>query len=125
MSRQLTWLWGGVSVLLVALSPWADGFASALWGCVFKGFTGFACPTCGTARAALALARFDVAGALTSFPLQSLGWIFVVGGGLLCLVAVSFGRTPPAFPKSLSPATRVAVVAAVALNWAYSIATGV
>lgn len=125
MSRQLAWLWGVVAMLLVAASPWAELVAGSLWPCTFKSVTGFACPSCGTVRAALALARLDFTTALTSFPLQSVGWILLIGGGFASLLAVVCGTTLPGFPKVLSIPARVGIAAAVAANWAYCVATGV
>lgn len=125
MNRQIALWWGVVSVALVALSPLAPLAASGLWVCAFKSFTGFACPTCGTARAALALARLDFVGALTHYPLPTLAWIAFIAGGLLALVTVLVGRTPPPIPNRLPVWAKVSLVAALLVNWAYSIATGV
>lgn len=119
------WVWGGVAVLLVALSPWASTLADHLWGCTFKEFTGYACPTCGTARAAVALAKLDVVHAFTSYPLPSLAWTAFIGGGFMSLGALLLGRTPIAIPTSLSVPVRVAIVAAIIANWVFSMATGV
>lgn len=125
MRRQIALLWGGVAVLFLALSPWASKLAGGLWGCTFKSLTGFACPTCGTTRAALALARFDFQTAITHYPLPTLGWVVFLGGGLVVGFMALAGRTPPAIPTRLPAWTRVTVAAALLLNWAYSIATGV
>ena len=112
-------------MLLVALSPWAGRVDALLWGCAFKHLTGVACPTCGTTRAAMALARLDVITAFTHYPLAALGWSVLIGGGLVALGLTLAGRTPPAIPTRLSPAGRVALVAVILANWVYSIATGV
>jgi len=125
VSRQLALLWGAVAAVLVAASPWASFAADALWECTFKNWTGIPCPTCGTARAALALARFDVLAALSRYPLPTIAWIFLIGGGVYVGVMALFGRTPPAIPGRLPVWGRAAVVAAVFANWMYSIATGV
>ena len=125
MSRQLALLWGAVASLLLAVSPWAAFAGEALWECTFKNWTGIPCPTCGTARAALALAHFDFLGALGRYPLPTLAWIFLLVGGLYTGAMALSGRTPPAFPKSLPVWARAGLVAAVLTNWIYSIATGV
>jgi hypothetical protein len=125
MSRQLALLWGGVAGALVALSPLASRMAGAAWPCAFKSLTGIACPTCGTTRAALALAKLDFAGALTRYPLPAAGWIVFIAGGLAAAMLALAGRTPPAIPRSLPLRLRVGLVAVVLANWAYSIATGV
>lgn len=125
MNRQMALWWGGVSVALIALSPLAPRLADGLWSCLFKSLTGLACPTCGTGRAALALARLDVVEALARYPLPTLGWIVVIGGGLVSLGMALLGRTPPAISTRLPIWARVSALAALVLNWAYSIATGV
>lgn len=124
MSRQVAYVWGGVVLALIVASPWGEALSSGLWPCTFKSLTGFACPTCGTTRAALLLARFDVVGALTQYPLAALGWMGFVLGGLYSLAATLVGKTPPPIPTSLPPWARVGVVAAIAVNWVYLIATG-
>jgi hypothetical protein len=125
VSRQLAFLWGSVSLVLVGASPWAPLAGDALWSCTFKSWTGIPCPTCGTARAALALARLDVLGAFTRYPLPTIAWIFLIGGGFCAGAMALLGRTPPAIPSRLPAWGRAAVVAAVLANWMYSIATGV
>ncbi len=125
MSRQLALLWGAVAAVLLAASPWASLAGDALWDCTFKSWTGIPCPTCGTARAALALARFDVLGALGRYPLPTIAWIFLLVGGLGVGAMALLRRTPPPIPSQLPVWGRVAVVAAVLANWMYSIATGV
>ncbi len=125
MSRQLALLWGAVAGVLVAASPWASVFGDALWECAFKSWTGIPCPTCGTARAAVALARLDVLEALSRYPLPALAWIFLLAGGLAAAAMALLGRQPPPIPSRIPVWGRVAIVAAVLGNWMYSIATGV
>jgi Protein of unknown function (DUF2752) len=125
VSRQLALLWGAVAGTLLAASPWAPALGGALWECTFKSWTGIPCPTCGTARAALALARLDVLEAVTRYPLPAIGWIVLLAGGLVAAAMALLGREPPSIPNRLPVWGRVAVVAAVLGNWAYSIVTGV
>jgi hypothetical protein len=125
VNRQIAFLWGGVALALVCLSPWAAPLQQSLWVCAFKSLTGLPCPTCGTVRAAVALAGFDVLGALRSYPLPALGWIVFIGGGLTAGALELCGRTPPPIPNRLPTWAKLAVVGAVFANWMYSIATGV
>ncbi len=125
MSRPIALVWGSVSLLLVGASPWASLAEGALWECTFKSWTGIPCPTCGTARAALALANLDVFGAFTRYPLPTVAWMFLIAGGLVAGAMALLGRTPPGIPSRLPVWGRAAIVSAVVANWMYSIATGV
>jgi Protein of unknown function (DUF2752) len=122
--RKLAVLWSAAAAGLVLLSPLAPGIASGFWGCPFKRLTGFACPFCGTTRAALALAKLDVAGAFVHYPLPTLAWILFLAGGFAA-GWLAWRRRPLPGPGPLPKWLKVGIGAAVALNWGYSIATGV
>ncbi len=109
---------------MILLSPFAPAFASGLWGCPFKSLTGIPCPSCGTGRAALALARLDPIHALVHYPLPALVWmVFIVGG--LAAGWRAWRHQPLPRVRRLPVWARIGLVAGVAANWAYSIATGV
>ena len=122
--RQLGFFWGSVAASLVALSPWAERLGAGLWPCPLKTLAGFACPSCGATRAALALARFDFAAALAVNPLAALAWSVLVGGGLVAGLAAIAGRGVPEPPRSLPLALRLAVLGVVAVNWLYVLRAG-
>lgn len=124
MDRQLGILWAGVVLALLVLAPLAPLVAAQLWSCPFKTLTGIPCPTCGTTRAALALARLDVLDALVRYPLQTVGWVLFMAGGVGAGWLAWRNRPLPAL-KPWPLWARVGVVGAVLANWIYSIATGV
>ena len=123
--RQLGLLWGAVASSLILLSPLAPRLAAGLWSCPWKELTGWACPGCGTTRAALALSQFDPMHALTHYPLPTLAWMLLIVGGLVAGGLALLGKPLPRWPRSLPVRMRIGLVAAVLLNWGYSIATGV
>lgn len=112
-----------MALALVALAPWGPALARALPLCPVKSLTGWPCPGCGSARAALALAGFDPAGALAANPLAALAWALLVVGGLAAGL-LSFLRPLPAEPRALPAAARWALVLAFAANWAYLVWAG-
>ena len=122
--RQLGFLWGAVALSLIALSPLAPRIAGGLWSCPFKGIFGIPCPSCGTGRAALALASFDPLHALAHYPLPALAWIAFIAGGLAA-GWYAWQRKPLPRIRRLPVWVRIGIVVAVAANWAFSIATGV
>jgi hypothetical protein len=93
--------------------------------CVFKAVTGVPCMTCGTTRALALLARLDLAGALSMNPLAAAGVMLLGPWAAADLVLLPSGR---AVVLDLSPAAarvaRIAVVAAVLVNWAWLVAAG-
>lgn len=123
--RQLRIFWAGVALGLLLLAPFGGHFTRLLFACPFKSLTGYPCPTCGVTRSALALSHFDFAGALLHYPLATLAWLFLIGGGLLAGLSVLLGIPLPPPPQRLRPWQRWTLMAAVLANWAYSIATGV
>lgn len=123
--RQLGFLWGGVSALLLALSPLAPRLAGALPPCLFKTITGIPCPTCGTTRAAVALAGFDPLYALLHYPLPTLGWLAFFGGGFAAFSLALAGQPLPRLPRKLPVGVRLAVLGVLLAGWFYAIATGV
>lgn len=123
--REFRILWGVVALCLLAIAPLGSHFTRYLFSCPFRGLTGIPCPGCGTTRAALALAQFDFLGALVRFPLPTLAWIFLIGGGLLAGLSVLLKIDVPEPPRTLNNWQIAAFVAVVLANWIYSIATGV
>ena len=110
-------------MLAAAAAPLAATLADYVPACLFKTWTGFPCPLCGTTRAAVVLAGLDFAEAFARYPLQSTFWIAAIGGGFVAGTAALLGRPLPRrpFPRW----AWALVAAAVVLNWIYSMVTGV
>lgn len=123
--RQLGFLWGGAALALLAAAPFGPRLAAALPPCPVKALLGIPCPSCGTARAALALARLDFAAALGWNPLAALGWIALIGGGLAAGGWALAGHELPESPRELPWVARLAAVALLLANWAYLYSRGV
>jgi hypothetical protein len=107
-----------VALAAVSLAPFATQLATGLPRCLFRDLTGLPCPTCGTAHAALALARLDLPAAFASNPLATLGALVFLLGGVAAAAASLAGR-PLREPRLSGPAPRLAAFLAVTANWAW------
>jgi hypothetical protein len=123
--RQLGLLWGAVAVLLVLVSPLAERLASSLPACPIKAVAGLPCLTCGSTRAALALVRLDVLAAIAVNPVAAMGWLILVGGGLIAGGAALLGRPVGEPDWRMSTGWRLALVLVLLANWLYLIGTGI
>jgi hypothetical protein len=88
-----------------------------------KALAGIPCPACGSGRAILALARFDIPAAFVSNPLFSLAALAFLGGGLAALGLALSGRGVPE-PRTLPVALRVSLLLALASNWTWLLLDG-
>ena len=86
--------------------------------------TGLPCATCGTTRAALALADFQFVEALRLYPLPALGWMAFIAGGLVAGLWSFTDRPLPGLPRRLSLLTRLSIVGAVLAYWIFAVRTG-
>ena len=116
--RRLGLIWGAVALAAAVLAHLATPLAPLLPGCLFRELTGLPCPTCGTAHAALALARLDLPHAIAFNPLATLGALLFLVGGFVAAVASLAGR-PLTEPRLSGRAPRSAALLAVAANWGW------
>ena len=94
--------------------------------CIFKGVTYVPCPGCGLTRAALALTRGDLGGALRLNPLSVLVWAWVATSWVWIAVDVVRGSDTywPLYRRRWARWAMWAAVAVIAANWAWSIYKG-
>ena len=124
-------LWGSVATTLLMLAAAVfylrPEMVHALPGCIFKGLTGAACPSCGMTRALLALAAGDLLAALRWNPLVA------VGAGLAALYipyawGVILGWVRPLrtgwLTAPMPPGVRWSIGVILAANWIYLLAVG-
>jgi hypothetical protein len=123
--RALAWVLAAGALSAVALAPVLPVLARLAPACPFHALTGVPCPGCGTTRAALAFFRGDVAAALAWNPLAATALAAGVLGGLLAPLWVALGGPLPGLAPVLPARTRLALVALLALNWAYLVWRGV
>jgi hypothetical protein len=112
------------SLSAAVLAPWAPLFARLLPACPLHAWTGLPCPGCGATRAALALTRGDLAGALAHNPLVALGLVGLLGAGALAPLWVwARGPLPVAHgvPANLLRAT---IAGTLLANWLWLLARG-
>lgn len=89
--------------------------------CVFKAFTGFPCPTCGTTRSLVHLAKGDLLGSLLMNPAFALGMALAILWFIYSAIIVLFdaSRFTLSLSRPESNAVRIAVLAFLLLNWYY------
>ncbi|MFN0152360.1 MAG: DUF2752 domain-containing protein [bacterium] len=122
--RGFALFWGASAIATLALAPFGSRLAEAALACPFKVVAHAPCPTCGTLRAAVALARLDPVAAIRVSPLAAIAWIVFIAGGLAAGALAVAGRGLPEPPSRLPLAARAVIVAAILANWAFLIATG-
>jgi hypothetical protein len=123
--RALAWVLAMGAGSVVALAPVLPALARFVPACPFHALTGVPCPGCGVTRAALAFFRGDLAAAFGWNPLAAAALVAGLAAGALAPVWVALGGPLPALAPVLPVRTRVAIVAALLLNWAYLVWRGV
>jgi hypothetical protein len=101
------------ALLVVASVVMPRGAAGVATVCAFKRVTGVPCATCGSTRAAAALVRGDVVGALTLNP-----WVTVVVVGVPVWMLARRTREP-VWAWTHSRAVWAVMGTGLAVNWVY------
>ena len=125
IDHEALWLTvGGASLCLLGVALATPGIQ--LPRCMLKTLTGLPCPTCGVTRMVIALSRGQIAHGLFLNPLATVA----AGVALMYLIyaaavlAFRLPRLRPLVTPAGARAIRVVSVAAIAINWAWLIATG-
>jgi hypothetical protein len=121
--RQIAALWGVLAVSSLLLRPLWLALAPALPPCPFRALTGIPCLSCGTTRAALAVLHGDIVNALAINPLATLAGAGFIVGGLAAPMWTSLSLPLPRIAAPPPRALRIALVAALLLDWAWVIAS--
>lgn len=111
----------GAGALLALTTPYWPLLASLLPPCPFRTLTGIPCPTCGSTRALLALARGHLLEALASNPLLTAGAGAIPAALGFWAVLFALGKPLPRQVKALESRwpswLRSAVLLALLANW--------
>lgn len=113
-------LWVGAALAVLAARPWVASAAAALGpACPFRHLTGIPCATCGSTRAAVALAEGRWLDSLAANPLAVGAAVTLVAGGLLAPLWLAAVRRVPAVPRALPLGWRLALGGALVGNWLF------
>ena len=115
-------LYGGIAFLVLLFAWFPPGFA-CLPSCVFKGLTGFPCPTCGATRSIMHLAHGGGVAALAMNPLIAISFIAAILYLLYSLItlAACAPRVHIALTDTEKNTVRIGAIGLVLINWTYLI----
>jgi hypothetical protein len=118
-------IFGGIGVAVAAVVGLLGLDRLPLTFCVFKGLTGWPCPTCGSTRAAALLFHLDPAGALAMNPFTTLIAVIIAAWAAVDLLLLPRRR---ALRVEVSPKAarwlRIAAFVGFFLNWVYLLIAG-
>ena len=123
--RRIAWLWALCAVSAVALGPLWLALTPLAPACPWHRLTGFACPGCGTTRAALRLLSLDLPGSFAMNPLACAAALGFLAGGVLAPAWLALGGAVPEPSPGPKWGWGIALVVVLGLNWAWLVATGV
>jgi hypothetical protein len=118
-------IFGGIGLAVAAVVGLVGLDRLPIAFCVFKGLTGWPCPTCGSTRAVGRLFGFDLAEALAMNPLTTVVAVVIAAWAVADLVLLPRRRS---LRVGFSPAAarwlRVAALLAFLSNWVYLLVAG-
>jgi hypothetical protein len=117
-------IWAIGAAAAMAARGFAPLAASQLPACTLHALTGVACPTCGSTRAALALARGEWGAALAANPLATLALAGFAAGALLVPLWAACGAPLAAASPLSTRALRASIAGVLAANWLFVLARG-
>ena len=123
--RQVATLWAVCAGLAVLFRPFWIAAAGSLPPCVWRSWTGWPCPGCGTTRAIVRLLHADLSGALAANPLAACAAVAFVVGGFVAPVWLACGGQRPFVAARQRPAWIAVFAAAFLVNWSWLCASGV
>lgn len=119
--RQLAWIWGGLALATIALSPLWIRLAPVLTPCLFRRLTGVPCPSCGATRGVLALLDGRPFDALALNPLLATAFAAFLAGGVIGPIWAWRVHRLPHIEHPLPRWLRLAAVLAILANWVWVI----
>ena len=123
--RRVAALWGVCAGLVVLFRPvWLAG-AKVLPHCLWRTWTGWPCPGCGTTRAMTSLLHGELAHALAFNPLAALAGMTFLAGGLAAPLWLAAGGQAVSLSARPRPLAMAALAALFLANWAWLYASGV
>ena len=118
-------IFAGIGVVAAAVVGLLGLDRLPLTFCVFKGLTGWPCPTCGSTRALARLFHLDPAGALAMNPFTTLVAVVIAAWAVVDLLLLPRRR---ALRVEVSPRAakwvRIAAFTAFLANWVYLLVAG-
>lgn len=113
----------GIIVLTALCAAWFPDVMAYAPSCAWKGLMGIPCPTCGSTRALMHLAKGDLLSAIAFNPLVSACFLAAGLCFLYSLVTLVSGapRIGILFSEEEKSALRIGAVTMVLMNWMYLI----
>ena len=125
IDRQTAWLWAIAAASALVLRPVWLAAAPFAPRCLWHTWTGLPCPACGTTRAIVHLLRGEAVQGIAMNPLAAIAVGAFLLGGVVAPLWTALGGAVPVVASRPRPGWMAAAVAALLLNWAWLVASGV